>query len=106
MGVKFCGGCNPQIERTRFVDELKKKLPEDLCLTHSDNTEKWELGIMVCGCPVACADRPATRNLSFEWIFVNGPAIDLELFSENELATIVALKIQKYFEGRNPYEVA
>ncbi len=50
MGVKFCGGCNPQIERTRFVDELKKKLPEDLCLTHSDNTEKWELGIMVCGC--------------------------------------------------------
>ncbi len=37
---------------------------------------------------------------------MNGPAIDLELFSENELATIVALKIQKYFEGRNPYEVA
>ncbi|MGA2404809.1 MAG: hypothetical protein ABSG91_24420, partial [Syntrophobacteraceae bacterium] len=32
VGVKYCGGCNPQIERSRFVDELKKKLARDLRL--------------------------------------------------------------------------
>jgi hypothetical protein len=106
IGVKFCGGCNPQIERSRFVDGLKKKLAEDLSLDIGCSRERWELGILVCGCPVACADQPATRSLALEWIVVSGPIVDLESISENELATVVALKIKKFFEGRNPHEVA
>ncbi|MGA2936157.1 MAG: hypothetical protein ABSF52_03550 [Syntrophobacteraceae bacterium] len=106
IGVRYCGGCNPQIERSRFVDELKKKLAGDLRFAIGCSREKWELGILVCGCPVACADRPATRSLALEWIVVSGPIVDLESISENELATVVALKIKEFFEGRNPHEVA
>ena len=106
IGVKYCGGCNPQIERSRFVDELKKKLARDLRLEICCSMEKWELGILVCGCPVACADRPETRSLALEWIVVSGPAVESESISESELATVVALKIKEFFEGRNPHEVA
>jgi hypothetical protein len=106
VGVKYCGGCNPRIERSRFVDELKEKLAGDLSLAIGCSTEKWELGILVCGCPVACADRPETRSLAFEWIVVSGPAVDMEPIPEKELATVIALKIKNYFEGRNSHEVA
>ncbi|HIJ76048.1 MAG TPA: hypothetical protein HPP81_04955 [Deltaproteobacteria bacterium] len=106
IGVKYCGGCNPQIERSRFVEELEKKLAGDLSLDIGCSLEKWELGVLVCGCPVACADRVETRSLALEWIVVTGPNVDLESISENELATVVALKIKEFFEGRNPHEVA
>ena len=106
IGVKYCGGCNPRIERSKFVDELRKKLAGDLSLAIGCGTEKWELGILVCGCSSACADRPETRNRALEWIVVSGPAVESESISESELATVVALKINKFFEGRNPHEVA
>ena len=106
IGVKYCGGCNPQIDRSRFVDELKKKLPGDLSLAIGGSMEKWELGILVCGCPVACADRVETRSLAFQWIVVSGLTVESESISENELATVVALKIKEFFEGSNAHRVA
>jgi hypothetical protein len=105
IGVKYCGGWNPQIERSRFVDELGKKLSGDFFLDIGRSMEKWELGILVCGCPTACADRPETRSLALEWIVVSGQIVDFESISENKLATVVALKIKEFFEGRNPHEV-
>ena len=106
IGVKYCGGCNPQIERSRFVDELKQKLAGDFSLAIGCGAEKLELGVLVCGCPAACADRAETRSPAVEWIVVAGPTVDLESISESELATVVALKIKEFFEGRNPHEVA
>jgi len=106
VGIKYCGGCNPQIERSRFVDELQKKLAVDFRLAIRRSTEKWELGVLVCGCRAACADRPGTRSLAREWILVTGPNVDMEPVPEDEMAMVVALKIKKYFEGRHPDEVA
>ena len=63
IGVKYCGGCNPQIERSRFVEELKKKLAGDLSLAIGCGTEKWELGVLVCGCSVGLR-RPAGNTKS------------------------------------------
>lgn len=99
VGVKYCGGCNPHIERSKFVAELEKQLAEGgPRFTICRGTREWDLGILVCGCPVACADRPETRLLAQDWIVVAGPNVDLESVPENELATAVALKIRKYFE--------
>jgi len=106
IGVKYCGGCNPHVDRSRFVDELKKKLAGDLSLDIGCSMEKWELGVLVCGYPAVCADVLETRSLALEWIVVSGPHVDLESVSESELATVVALKIKEFFEGRNPHEVA
>jgi hypothetical protein len=106
VGVKYCGGCNPHIERSKFVDELKKILAEEMHLTVCRGQEKWELGILVCGCATACADRPEIRELAPEWILVAGPNVDIEPTPVAEMARVVALKIRKYFGGRDPHEVA
>jgi len=106
ISVKYCGGCNPRIDRSKFVDELKKKLAGDLFVAIGSSMEKCELGILVCGCPVACADRPETRSPALEWIVVSGPSVGSEPVSESELAAVVALKIKEFFGGRDPHEVA
>jgi hypothetical protein len=100
VGVKYCGGCNPHIERSGFVDKLKEKFAGEgeLRLTICRGTGEWDLGILVCGCPVACADRPETRSRARKWIVVAGPNVDLESMPEEEMATAVALRIKKYFE--------
>jgi hypothetical protein len=105
--VKYCGGCNPQIERSRFVEELRQKLSGDLRLEIGGSTgrKKCELGILVCGCGVACADRPETRSMASKWILVSGPAVDMAPTPENEMAGCVALKIRKYFERRLSHEM-
>ncbi|MGA2401250.1 MAG: hypothetical protein ABSG91_06040, partial [Syntrophobacteraceae bacterium] len=88
-----------------FVDELEKELAGDLRLEICRSTEKWELGVLVCGCPAACADGPETRSPAQDWILVTGPAVDMESMPENEMARVVALKIKKYFERRHFHEV-
>jgi hypothetical protein len=97
IGVKYCGGCNPLIERSEFVEKLKEELPGDLQPTAGQSGEKWNLGILVCGCPVACADRPEVRNLARNWIVVGGPMVEQKAIPEKELATVVASKIKAIF---------
>lgn len=107
VAVKYCGGCNPQIERSGFVDELGKELDGEIHLTVDYGAEEFELGVMVCGCPVACANRPGKRAAVQNWIVVAGAAVDTATMHENKLPEFVALKIREFFQGRDDHhEVA
>jgi len=85
---------------------LKRMLASDFGVETACGMEKRDLGVLVCGCPATCADRPERRSQVREWILVVGPAVEKELIPENEMETIVAMKINKYFERRNSDEVA
>ncbi|MDO8673578.1 MAG: hypothetical protein Q7O66_19390, partial [Dehalococcoidia bacterium] len=52
VGVKFCGGCNPAIDRVRVFQEIRDRANG---LTFTGPGEK-ELGavLFICGCPAAC----------------------------------------------------
>ncbi len=55
IGVKYCGGCNPQYDRVEVVEILQKKLEgkaEFVSLDH-DNID---FILAVEGCTTACAD--------------------------------------------------
>jgi hypothetical protein len=93
LGVKYCGGCNPCIDRSRLVCEIKKLLPQGLNLTADGNSSPWDIGIMVCGCHVACADKQEIRNLARRWIVVAGCSLDLEAMPEEKMAQTVVRKI-------------
>ena len=54
----------------------------------------WEIAIFVCGCPIACADRPAVSHMSRHWIRVRGATVDLGLVPEDEMAVVIAQKIK------------
>ena len=95
IGVKYCGGCNPHIDRSGLVKEIGKLLPPSCRLITGRPSSRWEIAIFVCGCPIACADRPAIRSMSRHWIRVGGAMVDLEFVPEDKMAGVVARKIQE-----------
>ena len=104
IGVKYCGGCNPHIDRAGLVKEIENLLLPGCRLTTDRPPGGWEIAIFVCGCPIACADRPATRNMSRHWIRVRGATVDLELVPEDKMAVAIARKI-KTLKGKQDAHV-
>lgn len=95
IGIKYCGGCNPHIDRTKLVQEIKKLLPPEFVFTKEKSSKTWDLGILICGCPTACADKPDFRNLARKWIVVAGNSVDLDKASEDKLADIIVSRMKK-----------
>ena len=93
IGVKYCGGCNPQIDRSGLVEEIKKSLPPEFRLSTDQPPHPWETAILICGCPIACADRPEVRSLARNWIRVGGATIDLESVPAERMAEVIIKKI-------------
>jgi len=94
IGVKYCGGCNPLIDRAKLVREIGKLLPPEYSLTTDQSSNTWDVGILICGCSTACADKPEFNNLARKWIIVAGSSVDLDNAPEEKLATIVVRKIK------------
>jgi hypothetical protein len=92
IGIKYCGGCNPHIDRTKLVQEISKLLPPEY-IFKTKQSSRWDIGIMVCGCPTACADKPEFKNLARNWIVVAGNSVDLHKAPEEKLAAIIVNKI-------------
>jgi 3-hydroxyacyl-[acyl-carrier-protein] dehydratase len=93
IGIKYCGGCNPHIDRTKLVQKISKLLPPSYIIT-TKQSSPWDIGILVCGCPTACADKPYFKNIARKWIIVAGNSVDLHGVPENKLANIITDKIK------------
>ncbi len=94
IGIKYCGGCNPVVDREKLVQEIKKSLPPEFMLAENHTHDQWDIGILVCGCLTACADKPDFKNLAQKWIIVAGNSVDHSSVSEKELADIVLRKLK------------
>jgi len=70
IGIKYCGGCNPHIDRAKLALEIEKLLPPEDSLTTDRSLNPWDIGIMICGCPTACVDKPDVRGLARKWIVI------------------------------------
>jgi 4-hydroxybutyrate CoA-transferase len=95
LGVKYCGGCNPHIDRAKLALEIEKLLPPEFSLTTDQTFNPWDIGILICGCPTACVDKPDVRGLAQKWIIVAGSSVDLDNAAEEKLAAIVARKMKR-----------
>jgi hypothetical protein len=93
IGLKYCGGCNPLIDRTGLAKEIEKLLHPDLRLVTDMTSAPWEIGILLCGCPIACADRPDVRCISKHWIRVGGPTVDMDSVEKDKMAALIVEKI-------------
>jgi hypothetical protein len=94
IGLKYCGGCNPVIDRSDLVHKIEQLLPPGCKLVTEQTASPWGKAILVCGCPTACADKPTLRCLAKQWIRVSGQTIDFEGVPEDQMAAIIARKIQ------------
>jgi hypothetical protein len=93
IGIKYCGGCNPVIDRVKLVREIEKLLSPEFSLSTGETKAQWDIGILVCGCPTACAEKPEFKNLARKWIVVAGHSVDQNNSPEKELTGIVVSKL-------------
>lgn len=94
IGIKYCGGCNPVINRAKLVQEIKKLLPTEFSFATDQSSKQWDIGILVCGCLTACADKPDLKNIARKWIIVAGNSVDHSSTPEKELTDTVLGKIK------------
>jgi hypothetical protein len=95
IGIKYCGGCNPLIDRAKLVQEIGKILPPEYCLTTDKSSNPWDIGILICGCKTACAYKPDFKNFARKGIIVAGSSVDLDNAPEEKLVDIIARKMKK-----------
>ncbi len=90
VGIKYCGGCNPIIDRKRLVKRVMQKLPTDHIYEFFDFTE-CDVVLVVNGCTIACAEIPSGNNI----VLVAGPTIDSWDYSESMLVDKVLERLSK-----------
>ncbi len=96
--IKFCGGCNPEIERGSVIKKFKelvassgKKYRFDF-----DNDDKYDLLILVNGCQHACLEEDDTINIeAAKYISIKGPMIGLNPVAENDLPKALLIEIEQ-----------
>ncbi|PKN51847.1 MAG: hypothetical protein CVU55_10400 [Deltaproteobacteria bacterium HGW-Deltaproteobacteria-13] len=93
IGIKYCGGCNPVMDRAKLVREIKRRLPPEYIVTEDPTKEQWDIGILICGCLTACADKPDSKNSAGQWIIAAGNSVDRVNAHEKKLAEMIIEKI-------------
>ena len=92
IGVKFCGGCNPVINRGRIYKELQRQCPGRCGLIRDEQDEVWDIGVVLGGCPVACADSDELRQKARKWIVVGGNMVDFYPVDESNIVETIIEK--------------
>jgi predicted Fe-Mo cluster-binding NifX family protein len=62
IGVKYCGGCNPEYDRVALVEHIKSRLRGKAIFVSLDS-EGIELVLAVQGCRSACANLKSFEGL-------------------------------------------
>lgn len=55
IGVKYCGGCNVQFDRTALVDYIRRYFGEQIKIVYTSNSSDYDLLLVMNACLVACA---------------------------------------------------
>ncbi len=60
MGIKFCGGCNPGIDRGLVAQKVREELAGEARWVSGE--EESDFLLIVTGCRTACADTAEVRS--------------------------------------------
>lgn len=97
--VKYCGGCNSQIDRSKIIKDVESSLAAGYQFAANTSGKPFGAGILVCGCPSACAQKPELLNLTRDWIVVAGKTIDSREMPEDHLPAAVIQRINEMKNG-------
>lgn len=63
IGIKYCGGCNPNYDRVALAQHIQKQL-EGYVTFVSPHTNDMDIVLVLHGCPTACADITPFQNVT------------------------------------------
>jgi len=102
IGVRYCGGCNPQIDRARAVRNLQQGLKKsDLEVEFTtDREKKVDLVLLVNGCTHACLEEAYLKEGSnTRFISIKGEMVDSEYAREDHIPEIVMEKLIRFINS-------
>lgn len=95
ISIKFCGGCNPRINRGQIAQEVRERLARSGYAV-SYNRLDVDLVIYMSGCSADCARRYSTTQ--DRCVAVAGTAVDCMAAEEHELVNEIMNRVRDYFE--------
>ncbi|HXZ36092.1 MAG TPA: hypothetical protein VEL68_08745 [Thermodesulfobacteriota bacterium] len=76
LAIKFCGGCNPLLEREELAAKVRRGLSASQWVSWEEDSD---LVLIINGCPTACADRAQTQKNSRACLVIQpGGVSDIE----------------------------
>ena len=95
--LKYCGGCNPEIDRGAIVKRLEGLIGrEGLGVQFTPTVEKADLLLLINGCPHACIEKKYIDSVkSVPFVSVQGAGLDRRPVLEEELPQFVWEKIKE-----------
>ena len=73
LAIKFCGGCNPAIDRGQVARIIHENLTGLVRWVPPE--EEMGFLLIISGCLTACADRPEVTEKAAEYLAIAGPTI-------------------------------
>ena len=74
LRIKYCGGCNPIINRSKLVKEVINALSKEVDVEVVDNDA--DVGLLVGGCQVCCPNLSQIEDQAKQWVIVGGDLVD------------------------------
>lgn len=90
--IKYCGGCNPTIDRVNIVKLLLAKL-EGTIKVVSGESDVTDVVLFVCGCPTSCIIKSGFTGTG-NMIIVSGAGVDYMPMDEVKIPDFLAQKIK------------
>ena len=70
LAIKFCGGCNPVIDRGPLARSIRENLRGLVHWVPAE--EETDLLLIICGCLTACAEQPGVTDPAAEYLVIGG----------------------------------
>ncbi|MCF8079166.1 MAG: hypothetical protein K9K88_07785 [Desulfobacterales bacterium] len=91
--VRYCGGCNPEIERGQLVKEVTATLAGEVSFSQTPSPDLW---LLVNGCPHACLDEELAGKLPpARQVSVQGYRVDFRPVCGTNFVAAVASRVRK-----------
>jgi len=96
IGLRYCGGCNPQIDRSTVIKTLKEGLEKmgiEIYFT-TDRQRTVDVILLINGCMHACLEEECLREGdSPQFIPVKGEMVDSQYVREEHIPEFLIKRI-------------
>lgn len=103
IGLKYCGGCNQQIDRTDVVERFKKALKKKGCpaIITTKKDKPHDLILLVNGCIHGCLEEELLRSgQEVRFISVKGEMVGGNYVKEESIPQFLVEEIMRIGQFR------
>ena len=91
--IKFCGGCNPRIDRVRVAEEIKTQLAA-WGIEGVYNKPEADFFVYISGCAASCASQRIENSQAS--VIIAGCSMNIKAVAEEDLSTLAIEKVRDY----------